>query len=605
MALRPISTLAQRGPGLILTGRSRLYDRLARWSCSPLFWILCAATIFRLVGLTWGLPASDGWDDDGVAPRNFLVGLVETYNSGSYFAYPPLHMFVLAILTSPGWIIALLKAHSLTQHDVIAEFIQLPYMTFFSVVARLVSVATSVGTIFLIGKMAETIGGRRAGLCAAAACTLNATLTYYGQVTNLDGPYLFWSALSLWGWMRAIAEREPRHMRWAVLSAAGAVATKDQAYAIFLISVPLALLLWFALDRWPRQNARDLIAALLVSTGVATVALLAIDGAIPNPTGFAKRIAFLAGPASKDYAQYQDNWSGRVRLLQDMWAYFPRYYPPAVAWLGAFGVFIHTVRLRDERSKLVAGLLPLFAIISFTLSFNFVALRTENRFLLPQSIFIAVYIGVAVDRLAFASQPLIKYAARGLVLTIAAFALYQCAGIDAAFIGDPRYDAERWLDVHVRPGDTIETYGLNVYLPRFPDGAVVTRLDRKPLTARNPLPHVAEIDQSFELITERNPRFIVVSMFWVQDYLRQNIAEPSDGRAIQKVQEAVFKETSARNYFKALFEGKLSYRLAHSSTYASGFWPSVDAYESLAQTVFLFERVPLRLRRGAGIPEAG
>ena len=197
-----------------MTGRSRLYDRLARWSRSPLFWILSAAIIFRLAGVTWGLPASDGWDDDGVAPRNFLVGLVETYKSGSYFAYPPLHMFVLAILTSPGWITALLKAHSLTQHDLIAEFIRPPYMTFFSVVARLVSVAMSVGTIFLAGKMAETIGGRRAGLCAAAACTLNATLTYYGQVTNLDGPYLFWSALSLWGWMRTVAEHEPRHVRW-------------------------------------------------------------------------------------------------------------------------------------------------------------------------------------------------------------------------------------------------------------------------------------------------------------------------------------------------------------------------------------------------------
>jgi 4-amino-4-deoxy-L-arabinose transferase-like glycosyltransferase len=106
--------------------------------------------------------------------------------------------------------------------------------------------------------MAETIGGRRAGLYAAAACTLNATLTYYGQVTNLDGPYLFWSALSLWGWMRAIAEREPRHLRWAALSAAAAVATKDQAYAVFLISVPLALLLWLAVDRQASRQSRCL-----------------------------------------------------------------------------------------------------------------------------------------------------------------------------------------------------------------------------------------------------------------------------------------------------------------------------------------------------------
>ncbi|MDE2133786.1 MAG: glycosyltransferase family 39 protein [Alphaproteobacteria bacterium] len=577
-----------------MSGLSALHSRLARWSRSPLFWILCAAAVLRFAGITWGLPASDGWDDDGIAPRNFLVGMALTYKSGSYFTYPPLHMILLAILTSPGWLIALFKAHSLTRHDVIAEIIQAPYMTFFAVVARLVSTAMSVGTVYLVAKMAETIGGRRAGLCAAAACALNAALVYYGQVTNLDGPYLFWSALSLWGWMRAIAEHEPRHLRWAALSAAAAVATKDQAYAVFLASVPLALAMWFALDRWPRQNVRGVIVTFLLWAGVAVLALLAIDGAIVNPTGFAARIAFLTGQASTDYAQYRDDWTGRLRLLQDMWAYFPRYYPSAAALLGAFGVVLHVIRPRDQRSLFVAGLLPLLAMISFTVAFNFVALRTENRFLLPQSIFIAVYIGVAVDRLVFAPRPLIKYAARGLVVIVAAIAFYRCAGIDAAFVADPRYDAERWLDAEVRPGDMIETYGLNVYLPRFPRDAIVTRLDRKPLTVRNPLPHVVEIDPPFVLIEARHPRLLVVSAFWVGAYLKRNLAAPDDGRAIQNVQQSSFKEMDARNYFRALFKGMLSYRLAHKSTYAPGLWPPVDGYESLAQTVYIFERVPVQ-----------
>jgi len=577
-----------------VSGQLSPYSRLALWYRSPLFWILCAAAAFRLAGVCWGMPASDGWDDDGIAPRNFLVGVAQTYTTGSHFTYPPLHMLLLTILTFPGLILALFNAHSLAQHDVIAEFIQVPYMTFFAVVARLVSAAMSVGTIYLIGKMAETIGGRRAGLFAAAACALNAALTYYGQVTNLDGPYLFWSALSLWGWMRAIAEREPRHIRWAVLAAAAAIATKDQAYAVFLISVPFAFFLWFALDRWPRQNARKTILMLFGSSCVALLALFAIDGAITNPGGFAARIAFLTGPATKDYAQYQDDWLGRLRLLQDMWAYFPRYYPSAAALLGAFGVLLHVARPREERSLFVAGLLPLFAIISFTVAFNFVALRTESRFFLPQSIFIAVYIGIAMDRLAFASNLFVKYAARGLGAAVAGIAFYQCAGIDAAFIADPRYDAERWLDANVRQGDTIETYGLNVYLPRFPKTAIVTRLDRKPLKARNPLPQVTEIEQPFEAVATRHPRLLVVSAFWVRDYLMQDSTLPSDGRAIQKVQQFSFKEIAARNYFRGLFEGKLPYRLAHKSAYAPGFWPSVDGYESLAQTVFIFERVPVR-----------
>ena len=57
----------------------------------PLFWILAAAAGLRMAGLFWGLPASDGWDDDGFVPRNFLTALALTYKHGSYFTYPPLH----------------------------------------------------------------------------------------------------------------------------------------------------------------------------------------------------------------------------------------------------------------------------------------------------------------------------------------------------------------------------------------------------------------------------------------------------------------------------------------------------------------------------------
>jgi len=556
-------------------------------------WIVSAAAFLRLAGIPWGLPASDGWDDDGVAPRNFLVGIALTYAHGSYFTYPPFHMFILAKLTLPGWVLALVKAHSHAQADVIAEFIQVRYMTFFAVVARIVSVAMSVGTIFLVGKMGEAIGGRRAGLCAAAACTLNAALTYYGQVTNLDGPYLFWSTLSLWGWMRAIAEHKPRHMGWAALAAAAAIATKDQAYAVFLVSVPAALLLWFALESWPRENARRVVQTFILSTGIALLALLAVDGAITNPSGFARRVAFLAGPASKEYFLYQDSWQGRHRLLKDLWAYIPRYYPMPAVWLCLLGVCIHLVQRRDQRSLFVAGLLPVLAVVSVTVAFNFAALRSESRFFLPQSVFIAVYIGLAADRLVYAHPAPIRYAARAIVFAIAAVALYRCLGIEAAFIRDPRYDAERWLETNIHHRDKVEAYGLNVYLPRFPAGAAVTRLDRKPLAIRNPLPNVKEIEQPFDSVATRNPDFLVVSAYWVEDYLTQDIAQPGDGRAIPNWRQSIFKETAGHSYFRDLFEGKLPYRLAHTSTYSTGVWPSVESYESLGQTIYLFERIPV------------
>jgi 4-amino-4-deoxy-L-arabinose transferase-like glycosyltransferase len=558
---------------------------------SPLFWILFLAALMRCAGIVWGLPAADGWDDDGVAPRNFLVGLVQTYSPGSHFTYPPLHMFILALLTLPGWIAALFQAPALNPHAVIAEIIQVPYMTFFAVVARIVSIAMSLGTIVLIGKMAGRIGGRRAGYLAAAAAALNAALVYYGQVTNLDGPYLFWSALSLWQWMRVFTERDLRRIRWAMLTAAAAVATKDQAAAVFLLSLPAALGAWFAVERWPRQNAVRLLAQILLWGAISLLALLLVDGALTNPTGFTERIAFLTGPASGDYAEYQANWSGRLALLADMWAYAPRYYPQAALLLAALGIGLVAARPRQESGHLPAALLPLLAVLSFTLAFNFTALRTETRFLLPQTLFLAVYMGLAADKLVSLPQAWLRKGLQAALLGLAAIAFLGCAGVSSAFIVDPRYEAEHWLGAHVQPGDSLETYGLNAYLPRFPAAAAVSRVGLKPLKARNPLPGVREVVQPYDAVEKRRPRYIVVSGWWVRDYLEASPPLPGEGRTLQKVRQADFRDRAARRYFQALFAGKYRYRLAHRSVYSLGIKPPLNAYESLAQAIYLFERV--------------
>ena len=133
--------------------------RLFKAVRTPLFWIILVSVALRLPGLTWGLPASDGWDDDGVAPRNFLVGLAQTYIPGSYFTYPPLHMLWLALLSAPGVVLALLHAPTLSQHDVIGQFIHVPYMTFFAITARVLSIVMSVGTPLFIGQLTENFAG--------------------------------------------------------------------------------------------------------------------------------------------------------------------------------------------------------------------------------------------------------------------------------------------------------------------------------------------------------------------------------------------------------------------------------------------------------------
>jgi hypothetical protein len=549
---------------------------------NPLVWILAVAAGLRLAGLFWGLPASDGWDDDGFAPRNFLTALALTYKHGSYFTYPPLHAFLLAILSLPGIAVALLHVPSFHQADVIAEFTKPGYMTFFAVVGRLVSLTMSLGIIWSIGEMTRLVAGRRAGLFAAGACVLNFGLTYYGQVSNLDVPYLFWSMLALLWAMHAVVERAPRRFWGAALFAAAAVATKDLAYGLFALSLPAFLLLWFAIDRWPRAHARKIAATLLPAAVVALLLLLLVDGAITNPSGFVRRIAFLAGPASQDYAEYGQGPAGWLALLADMGRYFSRDYGIVAVTLAVLGLVAHTARTRA--SVLVAGLLPALAILSFTLCFNFAALRSDDRFLLPQAVLACVFIGIAAETLAFAAG--MRLAARAALAVAALFALHQAIAINAALLFDPRYDAEAWMAAHIQPGETIETYGQNCFLPRFPLGARVRRVGQGDLKLRNPLPGIAEARAPFG--AQRDARFVVVSAKWAQRYLRPEIPLGS-GHVYSRLQQADFRNTEARAYFAGLRDGSLGYRLAHAARY-EGWWPAVHIHDSLDETIWIFER---------------
>ena len=546
---------------------------------NPLVWILALAAGLRLAGLFWGLPASDGWDDDGFAPRNFLTALALTYKQGAYFTYPPLHAIFLALLTWPGIVLALLQAPSLQQADVIAEFTKPGTMTFFAVTARLVNLALSLGIIWCVGEMARLVAGHKAGLFAAGACALNFGLTYYGQVSNLDVPYLFWSCLALLFFMRAAAQQQARRLWPAVLSAAAAVATKDQAYGVFLLSLPVFLFLW--LKTVPGAQVRENLRTLLLAGAAGLFLLLLVDGAIINPGGFVQRLHFLAGPASGDYATYPRSWDGLLALLGDMAAWFGEGYgaPSVLLALLGFGLLA-----RRGAGFGVWAVLPALALLSFTLCFNFTALRSDARFLMPQAVLACIYIGIAASWLISLSNRWGRLAGGGAIAATALLALHHCLAISAAMLQDPRYQAEAWMRTYVRPGDVIETYGQNAYLPRFPQSAQVIRVGTRP---RAPLHGVAEVQEPFDL--PRNPRFIVVNDWWLRHYTEPQ-SELGGRRIPSLAQSALYGDAPARAYFRALKEGRLAYRLAHVAAPAAGIWPPVHIHESLNETVLIFER---------------
>jgi hypothetical protein len=570
--------------------RARAATRAA--ASSPLAWVLAAAFVLRVLGIGWGLPASDGWDNDGVAPRDFLAGLVETFSPGHYYTYPPVHLALLAIVTAPVTIVALVRAPSLAAADVVGEILKVPTMTALAYAARFVSLAMSLGLVWAIAKITEEVRGRRAGWCAAAFVAVNAPLTYYAHTSNLDVPYLFWASLALLELVRAVARREPRRLRrWAVLAAL-AVGTKDQAYALFLLAVPAGLGLWTLLDTWAGKNVRLVGREAAIAAAIAVGLLVLVDGVPFNPLGFRERVRFLLGPASQGYAQYSDDWAGRWDVVRDEIAGFHVFYPQALVAMALLGLILLVRDERRHRARLAAGLLPALAAVSFTVAFNCIARRTDPRFVMPQAVLAAVYGGIAVEALVFRPtwRPA-RWLARIVVVAAFAVALFGAADVDANLLLDPRYAAEAWLREHVRPGDTIETYGLNVYMPRFPPGARITRVGPQASDHRNPMPGVEEIVDAYGNATARGARYIVVSEGWVWRYLLNPRDFPTHGHQLPPTQVATGSDESATEYFRALTAGAHApYRLVYVAGWTSNTWPRIEIHASTSREIWIYER---------------
>jgi hypothetical protein len=559
--------------------------------------VLVVAAVLHGVGLSWGMPGSDAWDNDGVAPRDFLPGLVDTFTPGKFYTYPPLHLALLGLLTLPVTVLATVRAGTTAVASVMTVILEPPYMTAMAMTARIVSLLMSLAIIVTLAKAAEEIvpSERRRGVAigVAAFATVNVSFDYYAHMSNLDVPYLFWASLAVLALVRAIARREPRRIRHVAIFGALAITTKDQAYALFLFGVPAALALWFALDSWARANAKRVLLEAAAALVIAGSIVAVVDGAVTNPSGFSARVRFLTGSASQDYATYSRDAAGRWYALADVALVWDKHYPPALAAFLAIGLVDSFVTARREgRSATAAALVPLAVALSFTLCFNLLARRVEERFTLPQMLLAAIYAGIGLDRVWTRLRkggPVVRWGARAACALAFAVAAWRCITLDANLLLEPRYDAEDYLASHARPGDTIEVHGLNVYLPRFRPGMKVVRVGPSAPGRRSPLPEVVEVQGSLGAIAQRNPHWVVVSECYVWRYLQRDLTADT-GRIVPTVQKSDAHDADATAFFQGLWGGRLGYHVAHEARVTSHVFRRVELHASVGCPIFVFER---------------
>jgi hypothetical protein len=520
--------------------------------------IVLLYTALQVAGCLWDLPGDHGWENDGIAPRGLFAGLAGNLQPGNAHRYPLLHHVLALIPSLPALLLTPLAAGSLAPAALHAAASGPLVMSGVSLAIKLLSIAMSALSMLALASFAQVTIDRQAARWSALFFATNLSLSYYGRVSNLDGPYLMWAALLLERLPAALSAAPEaalrRYLQLGALAAA-AMATKDQAYAAVF-----PLLAAAALRRHTRAQLRNVGGMAL---GFLSTYALA-SGALLNPTGFVARIALITGPNNQDWKVYDDTWAGLVLNLRDIaHALSSWWWPWPVLALSALG--LSAALLQAVRARRGAALLPLLMALGNVCLFTLVVRRTEHRFVLPAALAASYYAGLGANTLlrACAPRPAPLRACTVALYAALALAALPCTALLATQWGDSRRALIGWLATRPR-GTRVETYGLPVYQPHYQLGADVpyrvTRVrppgEGKPAELRG----IVTLVDSYGNVRSRAPDVLVIPEGFATRLLeREQRAGERTSRQVERAQQ----DADAVSFFRAALTDRLpGYRVA-------------------------------------------
>lgn len=536
---------------------------------------MTAGLMFLQLGVIgWDQPSSIGWENDGVAPRDFLRGVYENLRFGHGHRYPLFHNLILLAICLPV-LLLFGAAGQLSSSSIQQRVTSVACMTCVSLLIKVVHVAIGGGLMLLTARIARRLFGVVAGRAALLCAMTCVTLSYYGRTSNLDGPYMLWTVLAVDRLLSVLERGAERDYVLLGLFVAASVATKDQAYAGYVLTLPVFLLLVPLASRTPLPAGARHFRYLGTAALAGAAGYLLFAGVIFNPTGLLTRLSLLTGPNSQEWRSYAHSGLGLQRNVLDLFsAQTEFFWHPVVVSLCWCGLtFGGLQRTPSGLSFSARRLVPLVAAFSSLLAFTLPVGRCEHRFVLPLAVWLSVYGGAALAWL-FAQRartwPVLLVV--GCALGLSAF---QSLSLALTQFGDARNQVEHRL-AGLPAGSVVETYGFGVYQPRF--GAAETRpyrverVGKEPVDKRAKIGGMDEVQGRFADVALRGPDLVIVNEGFAERYLPRSF-RPGEAPSVQW--STGQSDSDAVQYFRAALAGAIpGYSLALSAEPRLPAWAS-------------------------------
>jgi len=484
------------------------------------FKLALVSLVVYLPGFRWGIPFAThpltvrGWAIDSVAGINTLAELNNLFVRSAadwYAAYPVFHYLLLAVLYAPY--LLFLKLTGGFAHPS-AEFpfgfahpeTALGVLVGTGQMASLLMAAATVGFAYYIGR---ALGNRSAGVIAALAVMLTGPMVYYSRTGNLDVPVQFWIAAGMFVGVHAL--QRGLNVRSGValgLLAAASVATKDQAYGVWIPALLYLVVHHLRVPRVDRPNGpsrwRPVVA--LVGTGAAGYAVL--SGLVFWPSRFALHLDYLRHfdqtffnvlhPTEMTLLRPR-TLSGYGALLGDLLGGVSEAMGPVLLVFGVLGLALACRRSPGARF-LCMGILGYIVLTIFPVR------HMQYRYAIFPAFVLAIFAGVLGSHM-LATRVTTRRLAGALLLAIAfGTESYRALDLTWQMVKDARYRASGWLATHSRPGDRIGFFGALHQLPALPSSL-------EPVQLRE--------DPSERAIREGKLRFIYVAPDYFSDALHE------------------------------------------------------------------------------------
>lgn len=476
---------------------------------SKIRWVLLFSLVLNAAGIWFGLPSYEGWCPDEILPDHVRQGIAQRFSGRWNTKYPPLHYYILALVEGPAMAGARLLKLDPDDLMVYSGFILL---------GRLVSLLMAAGIVFLVYRSGREILDEGSSVFAALITALVLPFVYYSKTANLDVPYMFWFAFSVFYFLRLQKTGRGKHYVLFALTAALAVGAKDQAYGLYVLPV-----LYILVRDWKRRKRESpgltvfrflTNRTYLYAGGTALLALVLIFNLAFNFHGVVLHLKTITGPLSKDARIFPHTPAGHLRLLGralDQIRFSLGWPLLAVCVLG-----LGQALVAKKRNG------PLFSLLLFFLSFEIfllhVVMYNYARFYLPGCLVLSFFGGRFVASL-FRAGGRIGILSRAAVTVVVLYSAFAAFSLDLLMIKDSRYEAERWIRENIPDGATVGLAVLPVYGPRT-HGFHVLKI-RHPFVNLRQLPYQPDY---LILTTEWSRRFVSLSEMKTrlrEDYLER------------------------------------------------------------------------------------